>query len=127
MARIPDSFSYGSFIAQKSKSLIISAWVAAVLMILCMPPSLLRTQLCDVGICFYSNEADAWNSFIFTISSGALLSIIFYWLLVAYPDFLKRKRLKAHFHSSFEQFKLKCIENFLCVADGVFEAANLKS
>lgn len=101
--------------------LVIFAAISLCVLLLSMPPSVIRDSACGLGICFVSHQADAWNSLLFTISSGCLITVVLFWLLVSYPDFKKRQRLKSHFADSFKQFKLACIENFLCVADGGFD------
>ncbi|MEH6489947.1 hypothetical protein [Hyphomonas oceanitis] len=103
-------------------TLVAFATFSVIAMSLSMPPTIARAGFCEMGICFRSEQANAWNSLAFTISSGCFISVVLFWLLVAYPDHMKRRRLKAYFAQSFEHFKIACTENFLCVADGGFPA-----
>lgn len=102
--------------------LFIFASLSLLGMAMSMPPTITRDAFCELGLCFRSEQSEAWNSLVFTVSSGCFISVVLFWLLVAYPEQKKRLRLKAHFERSFESFKLACIENFLCVADGGFSA-----
>ena len=56
-----------------------------------------------------------------TFSAGGAISILFYWLLVQYPEHLKRQRIKKNLSTQYKAFKIACIANFLAVGDGGFK------
>ena len=82
--------------------------------------SIIRTPLCNLGICFYSASSNFWNSLFYDLSAGCVIAIIFYWVLVRWPEYRKRQRTKRNLSAQYKAFKTACIENFLAVADGSF-------
>lgn len=83
-----------------------------------------RDLLCSYGVCFRSEAAEWWNKLLYDFAAGGVITVIFYWVLVRWPEEKRRARLKRSFRAQYRAFKIACIENFLAVADGGF-AANL--
>lgn len=81
-----------------------------------------RRTLCEFGVCFYSEAADWWNNLLYELSSGTLISVVFFWLLVRWPEHKKKQRIKRSFAAQYRTFKIACIENFLAVANGGFRS-----
>ncbi len=81
-----------------------------------------RDALCSFNVCFYSGNADWWNKLIYDLSAGSLISIVFFWLFVRWPEHKKKMQIKRGFDVQYKMFKLACIENFLAVADGGFNS-----
>jgi hypothetical protein len=76
-----------------------------------------RNFFCNKGVCFYSSTAGFWNNILGTFAAGGAISILFYWILVQWPNLKKRQRIKKNLASQYLIFKTSCIENFLAVAD----------
>jgi len=89
---------------------------ASVIMAASTDNPLARDAICSVGICFTSEEAGFWNPLFNTLASGAVLSILFFWLLVEFPQHRKRERLKRIFVTQYRSFKLQCIDIFLVLS-----------
>lgn len=81
-----------------------------------------RDALCRAGVCFYSDAARGWNKLLYDFAGGCVITVVFFWLLVRWPEHRKRKRIKKSFRTHYRSFKLACIENFLAVSDGGFDA-----
>lgn len=96
--------------------------VSVAMMFLANEDPFVRDVLCRLGRCFYSNAALGWNKLLYDFSAGCAIAIVFYWLLVGWPERQKRQRIKKSFSAQYRAFKLSCIENFLAVADGGFGA-----
>ena len=94
--------------------------ISIVLLILTTDGSLVRETLCQVGICFPSEAPDFWNTLLNTFAAGGAISILFYWILVQWPEHRKRQRVKRNLAAQYKVFKISCIENFLAVGDGRF-------
>ncbi len=92
-------------------------------MLLANPDPFMRDAICDRGVCFYSNSAMGYNTLFYDFASGALITIIFYWILIRWPEHNKRQRIKRTFAAHYRNFKLACIENFLAVADNGFASS----
>lgn len=99
------------------------AAASIILMFLANEDPFARDALCRAArACFYSEAAGGWNKLAYDFSAGCLISIVFYWVLVRLPEHRKRQRIRKSFAAHYRSFKLACIENFLAVADGGFEA-----
>ncbi|WP_276913104.1 hypothetical protein [Hyphomonas atlantica] len=75
-----------------------------------------RDTLCAINLCFRSKHPSFWNSLFYSLASGGVLSILFYWLLVALPRYKKRARMKRIFADQYRSFKLQCIDIFLVLS-----------
>jgi hypothetical protein len=84
--------------------------------------SFIRDALCKANVCFYSDSPQFWNKLVYDFAAGCLISVVFFWLLVRWPEHRKRRRIKKSFRAQYQAFKIACIENFLAVADGGFAA-----
>lgn len=102
--------------------LIAIVAVSVVIMFLSNEDPFVRKALCRAGVCFYSDAARGWNKLLYDFAAGCVITVVFYWLLVRWPEYRKRKRIKKSFRTQYRMFKLVCIENFLAVADGGFDA-----
>jgi len=78
---------------------------------------LARDALCSFEICLRAYSPDYWNTIFHTIASGAVISLFFYWVLVEFPRYKKRERLKRIFASQYRSFKLQCIDIFLVLSN----------
>lgn len=100
----------------------IDLWLVALLilafltMAITVSDPLARDALCSWGFCFRSSNPEYWNSLFHTVASGAVISLIFYWLLVELPRYQKRARLKRIFALQYRSFKLQCIDIFLVLS-----------
>lgn len=112
-----------SIVAFLRAPLIFIVVISIAIMFLANEDSLLRDALCRSGICFYSDYAHGWNKLFYDFAAGCVITVVFYWLLVRWPEHQKRKRIKRSFYAQYRAFKLACIENFLAVADGGFDSA----
>jgi len=79
-----------------------------------------RDYLCRLA-CVRSEHADALNKIAYDIAAGSLVSVIFYYLVVRLPDFLKRTRIKRFLSAQYRAFKIDCIAIFLGLADGSYD------
>jgi len=103
--------------------LIALVTVSIAIMFLANEHPFVRDALCRAGVCFYSNAARGWNKLLYDFAAGCLITVVFFWLLVRWPEHRKRLRIKRSFRTQYRTFKLTCIENFLAVSDGGFDAA----
>jgi len=81
-----------------------------------------RNAPCNTGVCLYSGAANWWNELIYNLSAGTLISVVFFWLFARWSEHKKKERIKRSFGAHYRVFKIACIENFLAVADGVFDS-----
>ncbi len=102
--------------------LIFACAASVILMGLASEEPDARDALCAIGVCFYSGAADWWNKIIYDLSAGTLISIIFFWILVRWPELKKRVRIKRSFAAQHRAFKTEIIKNFLAVANGGFDS-----
>lgn len=96
--------------------------ICIVLFTLTTDSSLVRDTFCEVGICFPSESPDFWNALLNAFAAGGAISILFYWILVQWPEHRKRQRVKRNLAAQYRAFKVSCIENFLVVGDGGFKS-----
>jgi hypothetical protein len=81
-----------------------------------------RDALCGkVGFCPTIANAKAWNKIFYDLAAGALVSLIFYVLIVRVPDYQRRKRYKRSLTHQYKNFRENCIGLMLGVADGSYE------
>lgn len=103
--------------------LIALVAVSVAIMFLANEDPFVRDALCRAGACFYPDAARGLNKLFYDFAAGCVITVVFFWLLVRWPEHRKRKRIKKSFRMQYRTFKLACIENFLAVADGRFDAA----
>ena len=63
-------------------------------------------------------NAKAWNKIFYDLAVGALVTLLFYLLVVRLPDYQRRQRLKRSLERHYKAFREDCIESMLLVADG---------
>jgi hypothetical protein len=81
-----------------------------------------RDALCArIGFCPVIANAKAWNKIFYDLAAGALISLIFYGLVVRLPDYQKRRRIKRSLAHHYKNFREDCIAIMLMVSDGTFE------
>jgi hypothetical protein len=81
-----------------------------------------RDALCaKISFCPTIANAKAWNKIFYDLAAGALVSLIFYVLIVRVPDYQKRRRFKRSFSHQYKNFREDCIGLMLSIADGTYE------
>jgi hypothetical protein len=81
-----------------------------------------RDALCaKISFCPTIANPKAWNKIFYDLAAGALVSLIFYVLVVRIPDRQRRKRYKKSFTRQYKNFREDCIGILLGVADGTYE------
>jgi hypothetical protein len=81
-----------------------------------------RDALCShTKICPVIENAKAWNKVFYDLAVGALVSVLFYFLLVRLPEYQKRQRIKKSLATQYNNFREDCIVHMLMVANGTFE------
>src|ERR1022692_755548 len=101
-------------------------WVLSVIFVLSTLALLLahedpfvRDAVCTrIGFCPVIANAKAWNKISYDLASGALVSLIFYGLVVRLPDYQKRRRVKKSLTHHYRNFREDCIAIMLMVSDG---------
>src|SRR5258708_29756641 len=80
-----------------------------------------RDALCShIRVCPAIENAKAWNKILYDIAVGALVSLLFYVLVVRVPDYQKRQRIKKSLTKQYENFREECIATMLMVSDGTY-------
>jgi|ERR1700733_788915 len=78
-----------------------------------------RDALCSkIKFCPEISNAKAWQKIIYDLAVGALVSLLFYVLVVRVPDYQKRQRIKRSLTKQYENFREDCIVIMLMVSDG---------
>jgi hypothetical protein len=81
-----------------------------------------RDAFCShIQICPKIANAKAWNTILYDLAVGALVSLLLYVLIVRIPDYQKRQRIKRSLTKQYENFREDCIAIILMVSDGTFE------
>ncbi|EGQ8277481.1 hypothetical protein GT901_23970 [Vibrio parahaemolyticus] len=62
---------------------------------------------------FFFGQFSQGNSILFNLTSGLLISIWFYFLVVFVPDFQKKQRVKKHFIMQYYEFRKQVIAHIL--------------
>jgi hypothetical protein len=74
-----------------------------------------RTELCP-----HISNAKAWEKIVYDLAVGALITLLFYLLVVRLPDYERRQRLKKSLERHYYSFRKDCIQIMLLVADGTY-------
>jgi hypothetical protein len=74
------------------------------------------------GFCPVMPNAKAWNKIFYDLAVGALITLLFYLLVVRLPDYQRRQRLKKSLEKHYNDFRKDCIQIMLMVADGTYDA-----
>jgi hypothetical protein len=83
-----------------------------------------RDALCSqTSACFPIPHGNAWSKILYDLAMGALVSLIFYVLIVRLPEFQKRRRYRKLLASQYQSFREDCISLILLVADGSYNGA----
>ncbi|WP_367715760.1 hypothetical protein AB2N04_16995 [Nitratireductor sp. GISD-1A_MAKvit] len=93
-------------------TLVGVAAAGAIGLALANPDPLVRNELCRVW-CPRSDSPQFWNAIIFNLSAGAIISVIFYLLLVLLPDLRRHRTLKRSLVRRYEEFRRECIFQLL--------------
>lgn len=67
-------------------------------------------------------NAKAWNKIFYDLAAGALITLLFYLLVVRLPDCQRRQRLKSSLERHYKVFREDCIQIMVGVADGDYFA-----
>jgi hypothetical protein len=100
--------------------LILIAILSVAALFLAHEDPFARDAVCKWIGCFTSDHAKAWNKIFYDLAAGALVSLIFYILIVRVPDYQRRLRYKKSFSNQYRIFREDCIVVMLMVADGTF-------
>lgn len=80
-----------------------------------------RNSVCDlIKICPMVTHAAALNKIAYDLAVAALISLIFYILVVRIPEWQKRQRYKKLLTRQYMNFRTGCISTMLLVADGSY-------
>ena len=105
-------------------TLILVAMISLAALFLAHEDPFARDALCaKTGFCPTIANARAWNKIFYDLASGALVSLIFYVLIVRVPDYQKRKRCKRSLTQQYKNFREDCIGLMLAVADGQYDSS----
>jgi hypothetical protein len=116
----PQVIKYHKHLLDSALWLVCIASVAA--LFLAHEDPFARDALCShTKICPVIENAKAWNKVFYDLAVGALVSVLFYFLLVRLPEYQKRQRIKKSLATQYNNFREDCIVNMLMVADGTFE------
>ena len=74
----------------------------------------------SVAALFLAHEA--WSKIFYDLAVGALITLLFYLLVVRLPDYYRRQRLKKSLERHYKAFRKDCIQIMLLVADGTYSA-----
>jgi hypothetical protein len=97
--------------------------VSAATLLLAHEDQFAREAVCaHTGICPSTPHAQAWNKIFYDLAVGALITVLFYYLVVRLPDHQRRQRLKRGLERHYKAFREDCIEIMLLVADGTYMA-----
>ena len=97
--------------------------VSVALLFLAHEDPFVRDALCSrTGFCPVIANAKAWNKIFYDLAAGALVSLLFYVLVVRVPDKQKRKRLKKSLARHYRNFREDCIGLMLAVADDTYDS-----
>ena len=80
--------------------------------------ALIAVFVLSVAALFLAHEA--WNKILYDLAVGALITLLFYLLVVRLPDYQRRQRLKGSFERHYKVFREDCIGIMLLVADGTY-------
>jgi hypothetical protein len=101
--------------------LIVIAIVSLAGLFLAHEEPFARDALCaKINVCPTIPNAKAWNKIFYDLAAGALISLIFYVLIVRLPDYQKRKRYKKSLAHQYKNFREDCIGIMLSLADGTY-------
>jgi hypothetical protein len=103
-------------------ALIVIAVVSAAALFLAHEDPFVRDAVCaKIKFCPTITNAKAWNKIFYDLAAGALVSLIFYVLIVRVPDYQRRRRYKKSFAHQYQNFREDCIGLMLGVADRTYE------
>lgn len=81
------------------------------------PDSPFRKTLCASSqVCVKSSHFEFWNTIAYNIGSGALLSIVIFYLLSRIPNLRAQAESRRSLQRSFRVFKLRCIDIFVVIS-----------
>jgi hypothetical protein len=101
--------------------LAMIAIVSVLAVLLSHEDPFVRIWVCShTGFCSTIAHAKAWYKVLYDLGIGALVSLMFYYLVVRLPEYQRRQRLKRSLELHYRTFRLHCIEIMLSVADREF-------
>lgn len=81
-----------------------------------------RAALCaHIGGCPTIPNSKAWYKIAYDLAVGAIVTLVFYWLVVRLPDRQKRSRLRKGLAQQYRAFKTDSIGLMLLTADSSYE------
>jgi hypothetical protein len=96
--------------------------VSLALLFLAHEDPFVREALCSrSGFCPVIANAKAWNKIAYDLAVAALVSLLFYVLIVRVPEHKKRLRFKKSLAHQYRNFRIDCIQLMLAVADGTYD------
>ena len=103
-------------------ALMVIAIISLAALFLAHEEPFARDALCRATkFCPTIANAKAWNKIFYDLAAGALVSLIFYGLIVRVPDYQRRRRYKRGSTHQYKNFREDCIGLMLGVADGSYE------
>lgn len=102
-------------------AMIFFLLVSTALMVLGHEDPLARKALCQtLNLCLTDAPTPFWSKLSYDLGLGALVSILFYFLLVRLPENQKRRRLRSSLRAHYSAFKERSIAVFVGAADGSY-------
>lgn len=103
-------------------ALNVIAVVSTAALFLAHEDPFVREAVCaKIKFCPTITNAKAWNKIFYDLAAGALVSLIFYVLVVRVPDYQRRRRYKKSFAHQYQNFREDCIGLMLGVAHRTYE------
>ena len=82
-----------------------------------------RDAVCAyTGFCPVAPHAKMWNKIVYDLAVAALVTLVFYFLVVWMPDYQRRQRLEQSLKRHYAAFREDCIEIMLLLADGGYSS-----
>jgi hypothetical protein len=78
---------------------------------------LLSGTIPAAGVAVFTNPGTTYVPLLHTLSVGFLISALFFFLVVYYPERQRRSRIKANLQEEYRRFKLSCIGTFLILSN----------
>jgi hypothetical protein len=103
--------------------LIVIAILCLAVLFLAHEDPFARNVICArTGVCPTIENARAWNKIFYDLAAGALVSLVFYVLIVRLPDYQKRRRYKKSLAHQYKDFRHDSIALMLGVSDGSYDS-----
>lgn len=87
-----------------------------------------RDAFCSrIQVCPTVPSAGAWNKIAYDLAVGAIVTLVFYWLVVRLPERQKRMRLRKSLAAQYRIFKEDCIATMLGTVGASYSIDFLKT